>query len=107
MITLRHVGRGGLIKQLVASVHLSSENLGNLTIYRVNRLLNSTITLAIVYLIELKAVLLSAFPALSYLTSTLSAVLIRSTTPIRRRPGIRGLWARVHARVYIKKRPWH
>ena len=58
------------------------------------------------YLIETKAVLLSAFPA-SYLTSILSAILIRSTTRIRRRPGIRELWTRVHATVYVEKRPCH
>ena len=58
------------------------------------------------YLIETKAVLLSAFPA-SYLTSILSAILIRSTTRIRRSPGIRELWTRVHATVYVEKRPCH
>ena len=56
------------------------------------------------YLIETKAVLFSAFPSFSYLTS---AILIRSTTRIRRRPGIRGLWTRVHATVYVEKCPCH
>ena len=47
-----------------------------------------------VYLIETKAVRFSAFPALSYLTSIMSATLIRSTSRIRRWPGIRMLWMR-------------
>ena len=59
-----------------------------------------------VYLIETEAVLFSAFPALSYLTSVSSAILIRSTTLVHvwRRLGIHGLWTRVHAGVQSEKR---
>ena len=109
IITPRRVCASG-VKQLVLPVCclssvvwcLSSEK--NLEIYRVKRLLILTITVKIsahVYLIETKAVLFSAFPAASYLTSILSAILIRSTTRIRRRPGIHRLWTCVHATVYL------
>ena len=88
MITPRCVGGGG-VKQLVLSVRpsvrcLSTQKSGYLAIYRVKRLLNTTVTLKSkkkcpgVYLIVAKAVPFAVSTALSYLTTVQSAILIRS-----------------------------
>ena len=84
----------------------------NLEIYRVKQLLNSTVTFKSiqsisVYLIVPKTDLFSVSQALSYLTSVCSAILTRSTTRIRWRPGICGFRTRVHTGVYVEKRPCH
>ena len=83
----------GGVKRLVLSVCpsvrlsiccLSTQKSGYLTIYRVKRLLNTTVTLKSkkkcpdVYLIVAKAVPFAVSTALSYLTTVHSAILIRS-----------------------------
>ena len=87
----------GGVKRLVLSVHLSvclsvclsvvclcTQKSGYLAIYRVKRLLNTTVTLKSkkkcpgVYLIVAKAVPFAASTALSFLTTVHSAILIRS-----------------------------
>ena len=92
IITPRRVGGGG-VKQSVLSVCLSvclsvvclsPQKWGFLALYRVKRLLNTTVTLKSkkkcpgVYLIVAKAVPFAASAALSYLTTVHSAILIRS-----------------------------
>ena len=96
VFTPRRVGGGG-VKQLVLSVRpsvrpsvrlsvrcLSTQKSGYLAIYRVKRLLNTTVTLKSkkicpgVYLIVAKAVPFAVSTALSYLTTVHSAILIRS-----------------------------
>ena len=96
IITPRRVGGGG-VKQLVLSVRpsvcpsvrpsvrcLSTQKSDYLAIYRVKRLLNTTVTLKSkkkcpgVYLIVAKAVPFAVSTALSYLTTVHSAILIRS-----------------------------
>ena len=88
VITPRRVGGGG-VKRLVLSVCpsvrcLSTQKSGYLAIYRVKRLLNTTVTLKSkkkclgVYLIVTKAVPFATSAALSYLTAVHSTILIRS-----------------------------
>ena len=92
IFTPRHVGGGG-VKQSVLSVCLSvclsvvclsPQKWGFLALYRVKRLLDTTVTLKSknkcpgVYLIVAKAVPFAASAALSYLTTVHSAILIRS-----------------------------
>ena len=88
LITPRRVGGGG-VKQLVLSVRpsvrcLSTQKSDYLAIYRVKRLLNTTVTLKSkkkcpgLYLIVAKAVPFAVSTALSHLTTVHSAILIRS-----------------------------
>ena len=92
IFTPRRVG-GGRVKQLVPSVRpsvclsvrcLSTQKLGYLAIYRVKRLLNTTVTLKSkkkcpgVYLIVAKVLPFAVSTALSYLATVHSAILIRS-----------------------------
>ncbi len=92
IFTPRRIGGGG-VKRLVLSVRpfvhlsvrcLSTQKLAYLAIYRVKRLLNTTVTLKSkkkcpgVYLIVAKAVQFAASAALYYLTTVHSAILIRS-----------------------------